>query len=155
MHLWEGKDLDESLRMPRRRDPVHFRTGMLLGPDEHEPQALCWFRDPGELASYLHRIEPQRWGLRGPALLGYKDATGDLCTRIDMLGPEEGLRLELNRCAAPHFAILWWGDLRELLFAPTPWPRRLRRDFLGGSARAIRQEEAPAFVDQLSARYGD
>lgn len=152
MYVWEGKSFAEVADLPRRRDPTRYAIGALISCGEPRGQVLLWFHRRAELAAFLWRMEPQRWGLKGPALIQYKDASADLFTRVDMLGLEPELREQLNELAQPQFHVDWWGHLRELMTSEGQLAQELRVAFQG-NAGPLGDQQVAAFADYLQQRF--
>ena len=125
MHAWEGRPFADIARLPLKRDPRRYPVGCATGDGVRE--AVQWFRNIPELAQFLRRMEPQRWGLAGPELIDCKAALEPALTQVDVLGLTEANRRAHNAVTAPRYRILWWGTLEALLAAPEDWPRGLLR----------------------------
>ncbi len=118
---------------------------------------LQWFRNRSELAHYLWRIEPQRWGFRQAALIDIKDHTQDMIAAIEVVGLAEPVREALNHITAPAFEIHWWGSFEELKASPDGAPSSVRaayRTAHGGSGGGVLpDEEAALLIEFLRRRY--
>lgn len=120
MHGWEGRPFADIERLTRKRDPRRFPVGCVTAAGDAE--VVQWFRNIPELSQFLRRMEPQRWGLQGPALIDLKTALEPVLTRVDVFGLTEDNRAAHNRVTAEHYAVIWWGSLDELLAATEGWP---------------------------------
>jgi len=123
MHGWEGRPFADIERLTRKRDPRRYPIGCATAAGDAE--VVQWFRNIPELSQFLRRMEPQRWGLAGPALIDIKSALEPVLTRVDVFGLTEDNRLAHNQVTAGHYAVVWWGSLDELLAATEGWPARL------------------------------
>jgi hypothetical protein len=119
MHAWEGQNFSDVSLLTQRRDPRRFQVG--CATSNGEAVVLQWFRNMPEISQWLRRMEPQRWALRGPALIAIKSALEPILTRVDVYGLEEDSRLAHNRITADHYQILWWGDFTTFAAAGDHW----------------------------------
>ena len=108
MHAWEGQNFTDVDLLPQRRDPRRFQVG--CATSDGERVVLQWFRNMPEISQWLRRMEPQRWGLRGPALIAIKAELEPVLTRVDVHGLEEASRIAHNAVTDGHYQLLWWGD---------------------------------------------
>ncbi len=107
MHIWEGKGFDEALALIAERDPRRFGFG--CATRNAHTTALQWFWNMPEIAQWLRRMEPQRWGLRGPDLIAMKAELEPVLTQVDVYGFSESARNRHNACTQPQYALIWWG----------------------------------------------
>jgi len=112
MHAWEGQQFSDIERIPQDRDPRGFPLGCIIS--NGDTPVRQWFRNMPEIAQWLRRMEPQRWGLRGPALIAIKAQLEPVLTRVDVYGLEEASRQAHNAITQPTYAILAWGDFKAL-----------------------------------------
>ncbi|PWG61053.1 hypothetical protein [Sediminicurvatus halobius] len=124
MHGWEGRPFADIDRLTRKRDPRRHPIGCVTTDGERE--IVQWFGNIPELSQFLRRMEPQRWGLAGAALIEIKAQLEAVLTRVDVFGLTEDNRLAHNRLTAPRYEVVWWGSLQELLRDPGEWPSQLR-----------------------------
>jgi hypothetical protein len=129
MHAWEGRPFDDVARLAVRRDPTRYPFGLVTGrPDEPQSEVLQWFRHADEMAAFLWRLEPQRWGLRLGELAEFKARTEPVIVQLNVIGPNEALRQAHNEISRPHFEVRWWGNLEELRAGQGAWAEALRED---------------------------
>lgn len=150
MYGWEGRGFDDIARLCARRDPARYPLGAMT--TDGKGQALQWFRDLPELSAFLHRMEPQRWGVRMLELVELKARTEPVFVRLDVLGLSEELRAEHNAATAPAFRIDWWGRFEVLTSGDGEFASLLRREFSGAEA-PLHPEQQAAFVGFLRERY--
>lgn len=122
-HGWEGKPFDEVAKLAQRRDPRRYPVGCATGNGHRG--VIQWFLTVPELVQYLLRMEPQRWGYRGAALIELKPRLQAVLTGVDVLGLSEDARARLNTVTEPGYRIEWWGSFSQLLAAEGPWSRSL------------------------------
>jgi len=152
MYAWEGRAFEDIARLCARRDPRRYPVGMATAaPREDTPVVLQWFKEPSELAAFLWRMEPQRWGLRGLALTEHKNDGEAALIPVPTLGLTEQIRQAHNRISLPGFGVVWWGRWEELLAARNGWPRQVVRDFRGTADEAAPAPVAPAEADRFLA----
>jgi hypothetical protein len=108
MHAWEGQNFSDVDQLTQRRDPRRFQLGCATSNGQRT--ILQWFRNMPEISQWLRRMEPQRWALRGPALIAIKSQLEPILTRVDVYGLEEASRTAHNAITDAHYEILWWGD---------------------------------------------
>lgn len=133
MYSWEGQDLADACKTVWERDPRRYRLGLLThGPrPDGEAYSLSWFGHHAELAQFLMRVEPRRWGVVTGDLIAFKATIQDTITAIEVNGLTESLRSRFNALCEPAFNVLWWGGLEDLKTGSGPWPHELRRRFQG------------------------
>lgn len=158
MYAWEGRPFADIARLCARRDPRRYPVGMATAaPREGTPVVLQWFRDPSKLAAFLWRMEPQRWGLRGPTLAEFKMRSEAALVPVPVLGLTEPLRRGYNALSLPHFGVVWWGSWPELTAAADGWPRQVVAAYrqIGENAMptAVGADEADRFLAYLRAHY--
>ena len=119
MHAWEGQNFSDVSLLTQRRDPRRFQVG--CATSDGREVVLQWFRNMPEISQWLRRMEPQRWALRGPALISIKAALEPVLTRVDVYGLEEDSRLTHNHITADRYQILWWGDFPTFAAAADHW----------------------------------
>lgn len=152
MHAWEGRPFDDIARLCARRDPRKYPIGCLTaGGNDSPAPVLQWFRDRTELSAFLHRMEPQRWGIRLDRLTTFKVRTENVFVHMDVLGPTEPLREAHNVISRPDFEIRWWGEFNDLRFGDEPLPAALRKAF-HGRADAVADDEVEEFIGFLRAQ---
>jgi hypothetical protein len=152
MYAWEGRPFDDIAILCARRDPRRYPLGCLTaGPGSEPPPVLQWFRDRPELSAFLHRMEPQRWGIRLNRLTDFKTRSQSVFVQLDVFGPSDELREAHNAISRPAFEIRWWGGFDALRSTAQPQPAALRTAF-HGSARAVDDDELDAFVAFLRAQ---
>jgi hypothetical protein len=150
MYAWEGRLFDDIATLCARRDPRRHPLGCLTAGAGPEP-VLQWFRDRPELSAFLHRMEPQRWGIRLDRLATFKARTEGVFIKMDVFGPTAELREALNAISRPAFEIRWWGKFDALRAADEPLPASLRKAF-HGSPTPVADDEVDAFVAFLLAQ---
>ena len=119
MHVWEGQQFADVALLPQRRDPRRFQVG--CATTDGSDVVLQWFRNMPEITQWLRRMEPQRWGLTGPALIAIKPALESVLTQVDVHGLSETSRLAHNEVSAPHYALAWWGDFATFAAGADDW----------------------------------
>ncbi|MEX0732908.1 MAG: hypothetical protein WED00_06005 [Aquisalimonadaceae bacterium] len=131
MFNWEGQDAASACAAIAERDPRRYRIGMLTtGPWPAGPDcALQWFGHHSELAQFLLRVEPRRWGINTGELIAFKARVQDVITTVDVAGITEQQRCRFNDLSAPAFGVRWWGTLEALKQGRGAWPRELLRGF--------------------------
>ena len=120
MHTWEGQNFTDVDLIPQRRDPRRFQVG--CATTDGGRLVLQWFRNMPEISQWLRRMEPQRWGLRGPALIAAKAELEPVLTRVDVHGLEEASRMAHNRVTRDHYELVWWGDFATFAAGAEPFP---------------------------------
>ena len=161
MYEWEGQELSRASRICAERDPRRFRTALLTRgttPEGKPAEVLQWFRNRSELAHYLWRIEPQRWGFRQATLIDLKDRTQDIIAAIEVVGLAEPVREALNKAASLAFEIHWWGTFEALKASPEATPKSLRATFHAAHAdnrggTELADDEAAPMIEFLRSRY--
>ena len=123
LHIWEGQNFADVDLLIQRRDPRRFTLGCATG--NGETTVLQWFRNMPEIAQWLRRMEPQRWGLKGPALIHIKAELEPVLTGVDVHGLNEASREAHNRITDAHYQVEWWGDFQTLAGAADEWSRQL------------------------------
>lgn len=112
MHAWEGQQFSDIERIPQDRDPRRFPLGCIIANGECE--VVQWFRNMPEIAQWLRRMEPQRWGLRGPELIRIKAELEPVLTRVDVYGLDDASRAAHNAVTQAFYRIVTWGDFKAL-----------------------------------------
>lgn len=141
MHGWEGRPFADIDRLTRKRDPRRYPVGCATGDGGRE--VVQWFRNIPELSQFLRRMEPQRWGLQGPALIDMKAALEPVLTRVDVLGLDETSRQAHNAVTGELYTVRWWGTLDAVLAGRDPWTQSL---LAAAGAAALEREAAAAAV---------
>lgn len=150
MHAWEGQSFSDVRLITQRRDPRRFQLGCATSDGTHT--ALQWFRNMPEISQWLRRMEPQRWAIRGSALIAIKAELEPILTRVDVYGLEEESRVAHNAVTAGHYQILWWGDFSTFAAAGDHWSDTfLSREGLT-PVNAADNEQAKALAESLRAR---
>ncbi|MDR9433425.1 MAG: hypothetical protein RI539_07715 [Spiribacter sp.] len=119
MHAWEGQNFDDVQAIPQRRDPRQFQVG--CATHNGRTIVLQWFRNMPEISQWLRRMEPQRWGLKGPALIEIKSQLEPVLTQVDVYGLREASRQTHNATTAEHYTIAWWGDFAAFAAGRDAW----------------------------------
>ena len=161
MYEWEGQELARASRICAERDPRRFRTALLTRgttPSGESVEVLQWFRNRSELAHYLWRIEPQRWGFRQATLIDFKDRTQDMIAAIEVVGLDEPVREALNKAASPVFEIHWWGTFEELKSSPDGTASSFRAAYRASRGSTcgdspLADDETAPMVEFLHRRY--
>ena len=122
LHIWEGQNFADVDLLVQLRDPRRFTLGCATG--NGETVVLQWFRNMPEIAQWLRRMEPQRWGLKGPALIHIKTELEPVLTGVDVYGLSETSRQAHNRITDAHYRVEWWGDYETLACAADEWSRQ-------------------------------
>jgi len=125
-YAWEGHAFNEIKRMPQRRDPRAYQIG--YAATDGTTTAIQWFRRVPELAQFILRMEPQRWGYRLGALIAHKNALQPVITEVDVKGLQPDLLDRLNDITRPTYEIAWWGTFKELCTDEAGWPAAFRRE---------------------------
>jgi hypothetical protein len=126
MHAWEGRPFDDVVRLAVRRDPKRHPFGLVTGrSNEPSSEVLQWFRHADEMAAFLWRMEPQRWGLRLGKLAEFKARIEPVIVQLNVIGPNEALRQAHNEISRPHFEVRWWGSLEALRTGQGAWAEAL------------------------------
>lgn len=143
MFPWEGKDVATASALVATRDPREYRVGLLTtGPwPDGSTHALYWFVRHPEMAQFLLRVEPRYRGLQGAAFIDFKTRAQDLVTALEVTGPSEDLRQQLNAEAQPRFGVRWWGTLESLKAGDGDWPRQVLERLTGGKPLENRRTE--------------
>ncbi len=159
MFDWEGRDIVDASRLIAKRDPRRYRTGLLTAGARPEGSAcaLQWFRGHPEMAQFLMRVEPRRWGLEMSELIAFKARVQDVITAVDVTGPDESLRSLFNELATPHFAVRWWGTLDDLKAGRGDWPRTLLARFQdlspGTEPKPLDNRQVADLIEFLKTEY--
>ena len=153
MHAWEGRAFEDIATLCIRRDPRRYPVGCVTGRPGHEsPEVLQWFRHVGELAAFLWRMEPQRWGLRLGDLADFKTRIEPIVVRLDVEGTQDGLREAHNSISRPRFEVRWWGSFADLRAARGEWAwgavERFRAS-TGNALSPLTEEEVDEFLKFL------
>lgn len=159
MFSWEGEDVVDACTDVAARDPRTYRIGMLtMAPwPDGSTFALHWFGRHPEMAQFLMRVEPRRWGVEMGELIAFKARVQGVVTAIDVTGPSEEHRHAFNELAAPHFGIAWWGSLEALKEGRGHWPENLLRKYRGSSPdtapEPLANQETAEFIRFLQREF--
>jgi hypothetical protein len=97
-------------------------------------------------------MEPQRWALRGPALIAIKSQLEPILTRVDVYGLEEDSRIAHNAITTGHYEILWWGDFSTFAAAGDAFSARFMAAEGLAPVDASSNEQARILAGQLRER---
>ncbi len=150
MHVWEGQNFADVALLPQRRDPRRFQVG--CATTHGKAVVLQWFRNMPEITQWLRRMEPQRWGLKGAALIEIKPALEAVLTQVDVHGLSEVSRLAHNAASAPHYEIAWWGDFVTFAAGGDAWSARFLAEARLTPVEASDNAAAKSLYEALRAR---
>lgn len=150
MHAWEGQNFSDVSELTQRRDPRRFQVG--CATSDGGATILQWFRNMPEISQWLRRMEPQRWALRGPALIAIKSQLEPILTRVDVYGLEEDSRIAHNAITTGHYEILWWGDFSTFAAAGDAFCARFMAAEGLAPVDASSNEQARILAGQLRER---
>lgn len=159
MYSWEGQDVATACATVAERDPRRYRIAMLTRSPWQDGTdfALYWFGRPQELAQFLMRVEPRRWGVEMGDLIAFKAQVQEVITTIEVTGIDEHLRELFNGLSAPVFGVHWWGTLEALKTGHGEWPREVLCRFSGLSAgedpAPLENREVPSLIRFLQQEY--
>ena len=108
MHIWEGQTFSEVALIPARRDPARFQVNCTVS-DKQDNTFELWFYNIPEISQWLRRMEPQRWGFSGPALIEIKAQLEPAMTQVDVYGLTEANRQAHNAITQPYYWITHWA----------------------------------------------
>lgn len=111
MYAWEGKSFDEIETLTLKRKPERYPVYCVVegNRDGERVQVTQRFRDVREMSAFLQRMEPQRWGVRGLALVALKPLLQEALTALDVFGPTEQARARHNAVTEPGYRVVEWG----------------------------------------------
>ena len=150
MHAWEGQQFSDVSLLPQRRDPRRLQVGCATS-DGGAP-VLQWFRNMPEISQWLRRMEPQRWGLRGPDLIAIKAALEPILTQVDVHGLEEDSRAAHNAVTEPAYSLLWWGDFGSFAAGKDTWAQAFLATERLEPVQDASDEQVRALAEALRAR---
>lgn len=150
MHAWEGQQFSDVALLPQRRDPRRFQVG--CATSDGGPPVLQWFRNMPEISQWLRRMEPQRWGLRGPALITIKAELEPVLTRVDVHGLDEDSLSAHNAVTEPVYSLLWWGDFATFAAGRDTWSREFLAMAQLEPVQDQSDEQARGLTEALRAR---
>jgi len=174
MFSWEGQEVITASAEVALRDPRKYRIGLLTtgpwppaGPAQphesgveqkrHGQSALHWFGRHPELAQFLMRVEPRRWGMEMGELIAFKARIHSLITAMEVTGLNEDLRAAFNEMAAPLFGIRWWGSLETLKQGQGDWPQEVLLRYAGlprdHAPVTLENREIPGLISFLQRDY--
>jgi len=150
MHAWEGQQFNDVTLLTQRRDPRRFQVG--CATSDGGPPVLQWFRNMPEISQWLRRMEPQRWGLRGPELIAMKAQLEPILTQVDVHGLEEDSRTAHNTVTEPTYSLLWWGHFGGFAAGQDTWAQAFLAEQQLEPVQDQNDEQARALAEALRAR---
>jgi hypothetical protein len=112
MYAWEGKSFEDIANLTLKRKPERYPMYCVVeGVRDGETVRITQrFRETREMSAFLQRMEPQRWGLTGLALIELKPRLQEALTTLDVFGTTEQAREQHNAVTEPGYRIVDWGS---------------------------------------------